>query len=52
MDDAKTELIQQWLLKAAHDFITARLLTLRDPVVLDIAAYHCQQTAEKAPSRP
>ncbi len=48
MDDAKKELIQQWLLKALHDLITARLLTHRDPIVLDTATYHRQQAAEKA----
>jgi len=48
MDDAKKELVQQWLLKALHDLITARALTHREPVVLDTATYHCQQAAEKA----
>ena len=48
MDDAKMELVQQWLLKALHDLITARSLTRGQPVVLDTATYHCQQTAEKA----
>ena len=32
MDDAKKELVQQWLLKALHDLITARVLTHREPV--------------------
>jgi HEPN domain-containing protein len=48
MDDAKKELVQQWLLKALHDLITARSLTHGDPIVLDTATYHCQQVAEKA----
>jgi HEPN domain-containing protein len=48
MDDAKRELVQQWLLKALHDLITARSLIYREPIVLDTAAYHCQQAAEKA----
>lgn len=48
MNDAKTELVQQWLWKAFHDLITAQTLTHRQPVVLDTATYHCQQTAEKS----
>ena len=30
MDDAKKELVQQWLLKALHDLITARSLIDED----------------------
>jgi HEPN domain-containing protein len=48
MQDAKQELVQQWLLKASHDLIAARTLIERGPVVFDMAAYHCQQAAEKA----
>jgi HEPN domain-containing protein len=48
MDEAKRELVQQWLLKALHDLIAARSLTQQEPVVLDVASYHCQQAAEKA----
>jgi HEPN domain-containing protein len=48
MDEAKRELIQEWLLKALHDLIAARLLAQTEPIVMDVAIYHCQQAAEKA----
>lgn len=48
MDEAATELVRDWLTRAAHDLRSARVLAaLADPL-LDVAIYHCQQTAEKS----
>jgi HEPN domain-containing protein len=46
--DEKARLIQQWLTKACHDLRSARRLYSDTPPLLDTAAYHCQQAAEKA----
>lgn len=46
--DEKAELIQQWLTKACNDLRSARRLYSDRPPLLDTAAYHCQQAAEKA----
>lgn len=48
MDEAKRELVKQWLQKAFHDMIAARSLSQLEPAVMDVAIYHCQQAAEKA----
>jgi HEPN domain-containing protein len=48
MDEAKRHEIRQWLIKAEHDLRSARRLLGDTPPLLDTAAYHCQQTAEKA----
>jgi HEPN domain-containing protein len=48
MDEGRTHEIRQWLLKAGHDLRSARRLFTDDPPLLDTAAYHCQQAAEKA----
>jgi len=48
MDKAKCEEIYQWLIKADHDLRSARRLFSDDPPLLDTAAYHCQQSVEKA----
>ncbi len=48
MDEAKKELLRGWLLKSWHDLTAARSLAKEDPLILDVAIYHCQQTAEKA----
>lgn len=48
MVDPKTEEISQWMRKAHHDLLTARQVLELDPPLTDIAAYHCQQAAEKA----
>jgi HEPN domain-containing protein len=47
MDEAKRELVHNWLLKASHDPAAARLLAQGDRPILDVAIYHCQQAAEK-----
>lgn len=48
MDEANRELVSNWLRKASHDLAAARLLGASHPPILDVAAYHCQQAAEKA----
>jgi HEPN domain-containing protein len=48
MDEAKAHEIRQWLFKARHDLRSARRLFSDEPPILDTAAYHCQQAAEKA----
>ena len=48
MDEAKRELVHNWLLKASHDLAAARVLAQGDQPILDVAIYHCQQAAEKA----
>lgn len=48
MDEAKAHEIRQWLFKAGHDLRSAKRLFTDEPPILDTAAYHCQQTAEKA----
>jgi HEPN domain-containing protein len=47
MDEAKRELVHNWLLKASHDLAAARVLAQGDQPILDVAIYHCQQAAEK-----
>ena len=48
MDEANAHEIRQWLFKARHDLRSARRLFSDEPPILDTAAYHCQQAAEKA----
>jgi HEPN domain-containing protein len=48
MEEAKLELVQQWLQTASRDLVAARALAHREPVVREVAVYHCQQAAEKA----
>lgn len=48
MDDSKTELVQRWLTKAAHDLDSARKMAADTDDFLDAAVYFCQQAAEKA----
>jgi HEPN domain-containing protein len=47
-DEAKLELVRDWLSRASRDLAAARALAALDPPLLDAAIYHCQQTAEKA----
>jgi HEPN domain-containing protein len=46
MDESKTELIRDWLMRASHDLKAARTLSSTDE--LDTGIYHCQQAGEKA----
>jgi HEPN domain-containing protein len=48
MNDAKSQLVKHWLIRAQHDLASARLLAASEPALLDTAIYHCQQAAEKA----
>ncbi len=48
MDEAKIHELCQWLIKAHHDLRSVRQLLAAEPPLLDTAAYHCQQAAEKA----
>ena len=48
MNDTKAELTRSWLIKASRDLLSARELAEAATPLLDTAAYHCQQAAEKA----
>lgn len=48
MNGAKYELTRSWLVKAKRDLLSAEELAGADTPLLDTAAYHCQQAAEKA----
>ncbi|MCD6013537.1 MAG: DNA-binding protein [Flavipsychrobacter sp.] len=41
------EHLGQWMLKAEHDIIGAQRLLEIEPMILDIASFHCQQAIEK-----
>lgn len=48
MRDAKEELTRSWLIKAKRDLLSSKELAEAIEPLLDTAAYHCQQAAEKA----
>jgi HEPN domain-containing protein len=48
MDEALSRLTEGWLTKALHDLQSARIMSNAADGPLDIAIYHCQQTAEKS----
>jgi HEPN domain-containing protein len=48
MNGAKEELVKGWLVKACRDLLSAHELAGCETPLLDTAAYHCQQAAEKA----
>lgn len=48
MSGIKEELTRSWLTKAKRDLLSAERLSGTDVPLLDTAAYHCQQAAEKA----
>ena len=48
MDEVKIHELRQWLIKAHHDLRSVRQLLAAEPPLLDTAAYHCQQAAEKS----
>lgn len=48
MDDATRSEVDVWLAKAQRDLDSAKRLLAGDPPYRDTAAYHCQQSAEKA----
>lgn len=37
----------QWIEKAEHDLIAAQTILEYNPVIMDIACFHCQQAVEK-----
>ena len=48
MNGIKEELTRNWLIKARRDLLSAGQLAEGCVPLLDTAAYHCQQAAEKA----
>jgi HEPN domain-containing protein len=48
MRGTREELVRSWLVKAFHDLLSAHELASAVRPLLDTAAYHCQQAAEKA----
>ena len=40
-------LVKEWVLKAEHDFETAKLTLKHKPALTDIICFHSQQTVEK-----
>jgi len=48
MSGTKEELTRSWLIKAKRDLLSAQELAAATMPLLDTAAYHCQQAAEKA----
>jgi hypothetical protein len=43
MDEAKLELVRDWLTRASHDLGAACALSSLEHPLLDVAIYHCQQ---------
>ncbi len=48
MSGTKEELVRSWLIKSRRDLLSAHELAAAKTQLLDTAAYHCQQAAEKA----
>lgn len=48
MDEAKRELVQEWLAIARRDLDSARILGTISPPIYENALFHCQQATEKA----
>lgn len=48
MGDDKARFVRAWLTKSRNDFETAQQLGEMRTAHLDVAIYHCQQSAEKA----
>lgn len=47
MTKEEKDILEQWVQKASHDLIAAKILIDTSPVILDIACFHCQQSIEK-----
>lgn len=47
MTEAEKKHLEQWIDKAEHDLIAAKLIIEHQPLILDIACFHCQQAVEK-----
>ncbi|HEX5552387.1 MAG TPA: hypothetical protein VFX43_03985 [Chitinophagaceae bacterium] len=41
MNQIDKELLKQWLEKADHDLIAANMIIELNPIILDIACFHC-----------
>ncbi|MCH8274064.1 MAG: HEPN domain-containing protein [Armatimonadetes bacterium] len=48
MDEAKRDLVRQWFEKSSQDLFAAKKLGEGTSALFGVAAYHCQQAAEKA----
>jgi len=44
---SRFEIIQDWLDKAEHDLVVAKLIEYHIPEYHEIIAFHCQQSVEK-----
>lgn len=40
-------ILEQWFEKADHDLTNASMILDLNPIILDIACFHCQQSVEK-----
>ncbi len=47
MTSAKKNYIKKWFIVADHDIEAARMIIEDNPVILDVACFHCQQAIEK-----
>ncbi len=47
MMQTDNELLKQWISKADNDLLAAKILLQANPIILDIACFHCQQAVEK-----
>jgi HEPN domain-containing protein len=47
MTEAEKKHLYQWIEKAEHDLLAAKLIVDQQPLILDIACFHCQQAVEK-----
>lgn len=47
MNQDLNDYINKWLEKAEHDMAAAKLLIEANPMILDVACFHCQQAVEK-----
>jgi HEPN domain-containing protein len=47
MTDPEQKHLNQWIEKAEHDLMAAQLIIEHNPLILDIACFHCQQAWKK-----
>ena len=47
MSELEKNIVAQWIEKADNDLIAAKILIEANPLILDIACFHCQQAIEK-----
>lgn len=48
MSSGLKDFVDAWMLKAEHDIISAQRSIEIEPMILDIACFHCQQAIEKS----